>query len=402
MGFWQRLRKWVDNEREDALQVVFGEMALPSASEKLFQQMLKAVDKVLREEKLSMPDGKTYFPNNFIVFIDENTYNLLPDEKREIMAQGLSKQTFIRAKEIAGKSVLSATSFNIEIKVNVILSQNEIEVKVVSINEKTIDNQQQDLPLPQSPGKAKRQSKKKSQPKMPVEEPTIKPWGIIEVWRDGKQENTFMATKEKVIIGRESKINPPDVVLKTDNTVSRSHIELRFHNDGKVWLKPNNVIWLNGKILNQNQETEISAEQEIKIGEFIIRVNAIGFAFEAEDTLPSRFEDLDATIKALYFIEIWQDDKRQRVIPVFNQKVTVGRVWKKHKPEIELDDESISRTQAEFIYENEKLFLIVKGRRAMKLEGKAIPKETKTEINFGQEITVGRFALRIQSLNASL
>lgn len=367
--FWQtlkdgveKLRKWVDED----------EAKLPIVAESrrfLTKEYIKQIGEEIESElqKHANPlDKPPFVPDKFVVFLNPADERFFQGKKRESFARTLSKATLELAKGMCNSEKLSTDQINFEIRVDGTMSESD-KPRVQAV----ISDDEE-------------------------EEDTFKTFGIVEIWEAGKKK-ILVCSKPEVIVGRKSKSKPPDIALEADKAIGRQHLKLRFDEDGGIWLTCAGITYLNDKRLKTNEEIKISSTDKIRLGEFVLIAKALEDIGKPEPE-PDNPEP-DQTEKMLYLVEVWQDGKRQKVVPVFDEKVSVGGTWGKNKPEIGLDDTKISRLQAELELQKGKLYIIPKGQRKITLAGEMLTNNERFEIKLTQEIIIKNtaFALRFRS-----
>jgi pSer/pThr/pTyr-binding forkhead associated (FHA) protein len=227
------------------------------------------------------------------------------------------------------------------------------------------------------------------------DEATLKSFGTVEVWNPKGIKNTIQVLNQTVRIGRKSKKDCADIPLDADGTMSRNYAQLRFEGN-IVYLKPNEPTILDKTNLKIGEEVQVFPIQLIKIGGYSLK--AKGYASDEIETLKKEqtaivFTDDEPTTKLLlYFVEVWQNDLKQK-IPICDDKITVGR-GKEAQIKL-LGNTNISRKQIELIYENGVVFLIAHGKNLTKVDGKLVENKTKIQLLQSQEISIEDFTLRI-------
>ncbi len=104
--------------------------------------------------------------------------------------------------------------------------------------------------------------------------------------------------------------------------------------------------------------------------------------------------------KILYNLEIWQNNLRQSVIPVFKNEIVIGRGSKSKPVDIALKgDPEISRRHAIILRDNNGNYLAInEGRNAAILDNSMLPLGQRIPIQPGQFLIIGTYALRIQQV----
>lgn len=275
----ERIRVWIDGEEKQheanhAVKKIL--QAEKSESEKFLLEILQKIDEVLMVEIVRLPSGIAYVPSGFIVFLSDEEEKKLPKDKREFFEQGLSEVTLGRAKELAGKSKLTVTSFKINIRNDGTLASGEIEVK--AIFDKSLKDTLLVTPTPQATERQVADEDKE----------TIKDFGTIkdsdfklkalyrlEIWQDGKRINESPIAKHEITVGRDTVSGKADVRLNSDNQkISRLHASIRLEESDEVWVTSlgQNPTIVSGHTLMKDEQGRLEKDGEIQIYEFTLRL----------------------------------------------------------------------------------------------------------------------------------
>lgn len=100
----------------------------------------------------------------------------------------------------------------------------------------------------------------------------------------------------------------------------------------------------------------------------------------------------------LYRLEIWRGGVRQSVMPVYENRIGVGRGSKSKNVEVTLEgDPEISRRQATLIYDlDSRVYLINEGRNPAIVSNREIQTGERVAIQPGEPVGIGIYLLRIQ------
>jgi hypothetical protein len=101
--------------------------------------------------------------------------------------------------------------------------------------------------------------------------------------------------------------------------------------------------------------------------------------------------------RELYRLEIWRDNQRQAVIPVFKDEITVGRKSAKIISDIQLDgDPEISRPHILIRRDSDgKLWLVHKGKNPTTINGREVPHDQLVALAPGAPIGICSYVLRV-------
>lgn len=349
MGFLETLRRWVDgDEGEDALSRAAAEQARPRRqAEQFIAQIARSIGEVMNAEAVPLPPDQTVIPPEYIVYISDDDDREWQGIKRKALEQGLYHVLAEHARDLAGKTKLATNSFSVELRVDGTLGKGEIRVQhsweeSSSSNKTSITPRRQDKQQPQVQPQNQTQQGQK-----PVSAPLPTPLP-----------------------------NPSDAV--TDVNKPRNTSPLQY---GDSQLAPTII----GTELNAPP-----AEQQNQSVEEATRVAP----------RPQKDADSDETRVAkreLYRLEVWRDNQRQAVIPVFKEEVSIGRKSAKISSDIQLEgDPEISRPHAILRRDKDgKLWLIHKGKNPTILNGREIAPEQPVPLTPGEPIAICSYLLRV-------
>ncbi len=100
----------------------------------------------------------------------------------------------------------------------------------------------------------------------------------------------------------------------------------------------------------------------------------------------------------LFNVEVWHQGVRQSVVPITKQEITIGRGSRSVKVDLPLKgDPEVSRVHAVLDMDgNGQYWLTPKGRNPTLVQGREIPRDTRTPIAADEKIDICSFSLRIQ------
>src|SRR3954447_24043975 len=132
MSVLDKVRKWIDGETSE---LVLEEAARDaqvkprSQAEEFIVKIARAVESVMQNELVPLPQGTTIIPTEYIIFLSEADDKEWQGIKRRGLEQGLYHILAERAKEISGKKKLETKSFVIELRVDGTLEKGEVRVQ---------------------------------------------------------------------------------------------------------------------------------------------------------------------------------------------------------------------------------------------------------------------------------
>ena len=127
-----KVRRWIDGE---SAELVLEEAARDaqvkprSAAEAFIVKIARAVEKVMQDEMVPLPQGTTIIPSEYTIFLSSDDDKEWQGVKRKGLEQGLYHILAERAKEIAGKKKLETKSFVIELRIDATLERGEVRVQ---------------------------------------------------------------------------------------------------------------------------------------------------------------------------------------------------------------------------------------------------------------------------------
>lgn len=269
---WDKIRRWIDNEAEDALpEHIEKAHENKSESELFLVRLLNEIEAVLKNEIVRIPNtNKAYAPEKFVVRLSDEADKNLRRDKREFFEQSLSVLISERAKELAGKLQLTVKKMTIEIAVDPTLDE-EIEVRAVSRNE--FETVKTDAPFEIPP---------------PVGD-TIDDYGTVEdvhaklgilyrveIRQGDRRINEYPIIQRVNTIGGDDGEKAADLRLPSDNRkISRFHAQIDLEENGEVWITAlhKNPTIVAGQILRNGERAKLGADGEIMIYDFTLKLN---------------------------------------------------------------------------------------------------------------------------------
>ena len=321
MSVLEKVRHWIDG---DSAELVLEEAARNaqvqprSKSEAFIVKIAKAVEEVMQNEMVPLPQGTTIIPTEYIIFLSDEDDKEWQGVKRKGLEQGLYHILAERAREIAGSKNLQTKSFAIELRVDGTLEQGEVRIQHSwdeSSSNKTgvlarpkgidkLNRANQNPPIDQtleSPNFINHQNVNQVHNNMDfqttpdlhqsnppqftqrhnaeVEEMTQvqkKQTELyrLEVWQNGVRQNVIPVYKQEIHIGRGSRSKPVDVVLNGDPEISRRHARLIYNPAGTFTLinEGRNPAMIGNTELPIGQMIQVSTGVPIMICSYLIRI----------------------------------------------------------------------------------------------------------------------------------
>lgn len=328
MSVLEKVRKWIDGESAELVleQAARDAQVKPrSISEEFIVKIARAVEKVMQDEMVPLPQGTTIIPSEYIIFLSSDDDKEWQGAKRRGLEQGLYHILAERAKEIAGKKKLETKSFVVELRVDGTLEKGEINVQHSwedsSSNKTGVLARPKNLPenfpsqQPQAPAtnyvapptkfatnpQFNDQPQNQSVPPPTVPHASIPPSSFppqvtqigqedseemthvqkrvkelykLEVWQNGVRQTIVPVFQNEVVIGRGSKSKPVDVPLMGDPEISRRHLVITLERTGNFSIvnEGRNPAMINNAELPMGQRISVSPGTPIAICSYVLRI----------------------------------------------------------------------------------------------------------------------------------
>ncbi len=337
MSVLEKVRRWIDGESAELVlenAARDAQVKPHSKAEEFIVKIARAVESVMQNEMLPLPQGTTIIPTEYTIFLNTDDDKEWQGVKRRGLEQGLYHILAERAKEIAGKKKLETKSFVIELRIDATLERGDVRIQHSwedSTSHKTgVLARPKNLPnVPAAPPQVNQQPQHQS----------------------ARATNPNITTHERDY--RPPPNSPPDfVVLRTDETPLPKTI------------------------------SNPSIDPAVIIG---------------EDS-GEQMTNVRARVVELYKLEIWLNNVRQNVVPIFNKEITVGRGSRSKPVDIALTgDPEISRRHLLICTDGAGNFWVInEGRNPATLSNHDLPMNQRVTIRPGVSLVLGTFTLRIQ------
>ncbi len=326
MSVLDKVRRWIDGESAESVleEAARDAQVKPrSQAEEFIVKIARAVEQVMQNELVPLPQGTTIIPCEYIIFLSNEDDKDWQGAKRRGLEQGLYHILAERAKEIAGKRKLETKSFVVELRVDGTLDKGNIRVQ--HSWEDNSSNKTSVFARPKASGQsAANQTPSplpKTQPRINtpatpnftnqtsdsgVEAPPtvaqitpnyhsgetpasavapdseemthvknrIRELYRMEIWRGGARQNVIPIFHTEIIIGRGSKSKPVDITLAGDPEISRRHLILICDAAGNFSLinEGRNPAIINNNELPMGERISVSPGLPIGICSYVIRI----------------------------------------------------------------------------------------------------------------------------------
>ena len=320
----EKVRKWIDGESAELVleQAARDAQVKPrSIAEEFIVKIARAVEKVMQDEMVPLPQGTTIIPSEYIIFLSNEDDKEWQGAKRKGLEQGLYHILAERAKEIAGKKKLETKSFVVELRVDGTLEKGEVNVQhswedssanKTGVLARPKPAQQQTPPTPVNqytppPTKFSTNPQFNNQPHSHTDPPptvlnqSVPPINYpqqvspiptndveeatqvkkrhkenfrLEIWQNGIRQNIVPVFQNEVVIGRGSKSKPVDITLSGDPEISRRHLVLILDRTGNFSIvnEGRNPAMINNTELPMGQRISVSAGMPIAVCSYVLRI----------------------------------------------------------------------------------------------------------------------------------
>ncbi len=316
MSILDKVRRWIDGETAELVleQAARDAQVKPrSKAEEFIVKIARAVESVMQEELVPLPQGTTIIPSEYTIFLSSDDDKEWQGVKRKGLEKGLYHILAERAKEIAGKRKLETRSFVIELRIDGTLDKGDVRIQHSwedSQGNKTgILARPKDMPnfaaTMNVPGQVTNPNLRAEKlPPIPDQPPPVWPEiqksGIqhavpiptdekeeltsvksrmnelykLEIWRNGVRQNVVPIYQKEIIIGRGSKSKPVDIPLAGDVEISRRHLTIVTDGTGTYWAvnEGKNPAAINNYELPAGQRVTVTPGVPLNICSYMLRI----------------------------------------------------------------------------------------------------------------------------------
>ena len=316
MSVLDKVRHWIDGETSElVLEKAARDAAVKprSAAEAFIVKIARAVEEVMQNEIVPLPQGTSIIPTEYAIFLSDADDKEWQGAKRRGLEQGLYHILAERAKEIAGKRKLETKSFAVELRVDGTLEKNEVRVQHSWDDDSSgktgvlaRPKNATDAPAPNE--EKPPQNETLQTPNFTISKPSdaIQPPPVqhlqpqtedaeemtrvhqrapqqtalyrLEIWRDGTRQTVLPIFQNEIIIGRGSQSKPVDVALTGDPEISRRHLKLTF--DGRenftILNEGRNPATINNRELALGQSVSVAPGVPVAVCSYLLRIQVSG------------------------------------------------------------------------------------------------------------------------------
>ena len=312
MSVLDKVRRWIDGE---SAELVLEEAARDaqvkprSKAEEFIVKIARAVEEVMQNELVPLPQGTAIIPTEYAIFLSEADDKDWQGVKRRGLEQGLYHILAERAKEIAGKKKLETQSFTVELRVDGTLEKGDVRVQhswedsagnktsvfarpKPEAQPKAQTQALQNNPLLTSPNFTQTSSINSNQIPPTVQQIGLSPISNdfeemthvqkrqapelyrLEIWRGGVRQSVMPIYQNEISVGRGSKSKPVDVALSGDPEISRRHLTLICDAQGNfsVVNEGRNPAMVNNYEIPSGQKVSVSPGVPIAVCSYLLRI----------------------------------------------------------------------------------------------------------------------------------
>lgn len=311
MSVLDKVRHWIDGETSElVLEKAARDAAVKprSAAEAFIVKIAKAVEEVMQNEIVPLPQGTTIIPTEYAIFLSDADDKDWQGAKRRGLEQGLYHILAERAKEIAGKRKLETKSFAVELRVDGTLEKGDVRVQhswdedssgktgVLARPKNLQEDAAKEQPAPrnevlQTPNFTAAKPNDSFQPPA-VQHSAHGEDGVeemtrvhqrpatdaalyrLEIWRDGTRQTVMPIFQKEIVIGRGSQSKPVDVALMGDPEISRRHLKLTFNGEGNFTIENEgrNAAMINNRELALGQTAALAPGVPVAVCSYLLRI----------------------------------------------------------------------------------------------------------------------------------
>ena len=310
MSILDKVRRWIDG---DSSELVLEEAARDaqvkprSQAEEFIVKIAREVESVMQKEIISLPQGTTIIPSEYIIFLSTDDDKEWQGVKRKGLEQGLYHILAERAKELAGKKKLETKSFVIELRIDGTLDKGGVRVQhswedsasnktgvlvrpkalpdlppIANQAPATVPNTVRNTPQPAVAASVSNIRQAEPIPAEDREEMThvksrMTELYRLEIWRGGVRQNVIPVFQTEVVVGRGSRSKPVDIPLAGDVEISRRHLTLVTDGKGGFWAvnEGKNPAAINNQDLPAGQRIAVTPGVPLTVCSYTLRILTI-------------------------------------------------------------------------------------------------------------------------------
>jgi hypothetical protein len=325
----EKVRRWIDGESAELVlenAARDAQVKPRSQSEEFIVKIARAIEKVMQDEMLPLPQGTTIIPSEYTIFLNADDDKEWQGVKRRGLEQGLYHILAERAQEIAGKKKLETKSFVIELRIDATLEKGEVRVQhswedstsnktgvlarpkpvpevkpvqqqaaVRATNPNVIPQPDYMPPIPSRTGFETVRGNPNSVPPtiegridqiMPLDSddgemmtnvrPRVAELYKLEIWLNNVRQNVVPIFNKEIVVGRGSRSKPVDIALSGDPEISRRHLTIATDGAGSYWAvnEGRNPAMIGSYELGVGQRIPLKPGVPIAVCSYILRIQS--------------------------------------------------------------------------------------------------------------------------------
>jgi len=328
MSVLEKVRRWIDGESAELVlenAARDAQVKPRSQSEEFIVKIARAIEAVMQNEMLPLPQGTTIIPSEYTIFLNADDDKEWQGVKRRGLEQGLYHILAERAQEIAGKKKLETKSFVIELRVDATLEKGEVRIQHSwedSTSNKTgvlarpkAETAAPDIPkqpvaaratnpsiIPQPsdylpPAPVRTGFETERPPEIPkttsnanIEKavpfandsgelmtnvrPRVTELYKLEIWMNNVRQNVVPIFNNEVVVGRGSRSKPVDIALSGDPEISRRHCTIGTDGAGNFWVvnEGRNPAMIGTYEIGEGQRIPLKPGMSLAVGAYVLRI----------------------------------------------------------------------------------------------------------------------------------
>ncbi len=319
MSVLDKVRRWIDGETAELVlenAARDAQVKPRSQAEEFIVKIARAVEAVMQNEMVPLPQGTTIIPSEYMIFLSNEDDKEWQGVKRRGLEQGLYHILAERAKEIAGKKKLETRSFVLELRIDGTLEKGDIRIqhsweesssnktgvlsRPASAAAKPEVPKSADAPpptVPYAPPPPNFTAQPRPSPLQTyvvdrsgqqIQKPAISSEGEdatsvrhrpteiyrLEVWLNGVRQNVVPIYNTEIVVGRGSRSKPVDITLAGDPEISRRHLTISTDGSGRYWAvnEGRNAATINNVELPNGQRIVLNPGVSLVICSYTLRI----------------------------------------------------------------------------------------------------------------------------------
>lgn len=327
MSVLEKVRRWIDGESAELVlenAARDAQVKPRSQAEEFIVKIARAIEAVMQNEMLPLPQGTTIIPSEYTIFLNTEDDKEWQGVKRRGLEQGLYHILAERAREIAGKKKLETKSFVIELRIDATLEKGEVRVQHSwedSTSNKTgVLARPRPVPAVEAPKPAAArptdpniipppnalpplqsrtgfETVRRGTPSVPRTLPHADVHGVVsddsdsgelmtnvrpraaelyklEIWMNNVRQNVVPIFNKEIVVGRGSRSKPVDIALSGDPEISRRHCTIGTDGAGNFWVvnEGRNPAMIGSYELTDGQRVPLKPGVSLVIGAYILRI----------------------------------------------------------------------------------------------------------------------------------